>query len=170
MANANHVVRDRPLRRHSPTSPDCGALAAVALLATAGLIPSIAAAQDSRADAIAQAQASRQQLRHTSASPTALNVSSNGSRSGAGSPVRREVSIRGSARYIPAAVLRLAPACGCPLPTTAPSASLAAIRFESFSRADVTLALPSFARGNARVTLNGSYIDAPDVRYFGVGE
>ena len=39
----------------------------------------------------------------------------------------------------------------------------------SFSRADATLALPSFARGHARLTLNGSYIDAPDVRYFGVG-
>ena len=39
----------------------------------------------------------------------------------------------------------------------------------SFSRADATLALPSFARGHARLTLSGSYIDAPDVRYFGVG-
>jgi hypothetical protein len=39
----------------------------------------------------------------------------------------------------------------------------------SFARAEAALTLPSFAQGRARVTLNGSYIDAPDVRYFGVG-
>ena len=39
----------------------------------------------------------------------------------------------------------------------------------SFARAEAALALPTFAHGRARVTLMGSYIDAPDVRYFGVG-
>lgn len=39
----------------------------------------------------------------------------------------------------------------------------------SFARAEAAVALPSFAQGHARVTLTGSYIDAPDVRYFGVG-
>ena len=39
----------------------------------------------------------------------------------------------------------------------------------SFVRAQADLALPTFARNHARITLSGRYIDAPDVRYFGVG-
>jgi hypothetical protein len=39
----------------------------------------------------------------------------------------------------------------------------------TFSRAQADLALPTFAGNRARVTLSGSYVDAPDVRYFGVG-
>jgi len=39
----------------------------------------------------------------------------------------------------------------------------------TFSRAQADLALPSFAGGRARVSLTGRYVDAPDVRYFGVG-
>jgi hypothetical protein len=39
----------------------------------------------------------------------------------------------------------------------------------SFARAQADLALPTFARNRARLTLSGRYIDAPDVRYFGVG-
>jgi len=38
-----------------------------------------------------------------------------------------------------------------------------------FARAQADLALPTFARDHARITLWGRYIDAPDVRYFGVG-
>ena len=38
-----------------------------------------------------------------------------------------------------------------------------------FARAQADLELPTFARDHARVTLSGRYIDAPDVRYFGVG-
>jgi hypothetical protein len=38
-----------------------------------------------------------------------------------------------------------------------------------FARAQADLALPTFARNHARITLSGRYIDAPDVRYFGVG-
>ncbi len=39
----------------------------------------------------------------------------------------------------------------------------------TFARAQAELALPTFARNRARITLTGRYIDAPDVRYFGVG-
>jgi len=39
----------------------------------------------------------------------------------------------------------------------------------TFARAQADLALPTFASSRARVTLSGRYIDAPDVRYFGVG-
>jgi outer membrane protein assembly factor BamA len=39
----------------------------------------------------------------------------------------------------------------------------------TFARAQADLALPTFARNHARITLSGRYIDAPDVRYFGVG-
>jgi hypothetical protein len=39
----------------------------------------------------------------------------------------------------------------------------------AFSRVQADLALPTFARNQARITLLGRYIDAPDVRYFGVG-
>ena len=39
----------------------------------------------------------------------------------------------------------------------------------TFSRAQADVALPSFAGNRARVTLTGRYVDAPDVRYFGVG-
>ena len=40
---------------------------------------------------------------------------------------------------------------------------------ESFARAQADLSLPTFARNRARFTFSGRYIDAPDVRYFGVG-
>ena len=39
----------------------------------------------------------------------------------------------------------------------------------SFTRAEADLALPTFAHNSMRLTLSGRYIDAPDVRYFGVG-
>ena len=39
----------------------------------------------------------------------------------------------------------------------------------TFARAQADLALPSFAGNRARVSLTGRYVDAPDVRYFGVG-
>jgi hypothetical protein len=39
----------------------------------------------------------------------------------------------------------------------------------TFARAQADLALPTFANNHARVTLSGRYVDAPDVRYFGVG-
>jgi hypothetical protein len=39
----------------------------------------------------------------------------------------------------------------------------------SFSRVQADISLPSFARDRARLTLSGRYVDAPDVRYFGVG-
>jgi len=39
----------------------------------------------------------------------------------------------------------------------------------TFSRAQADLALPTFAANRARITLSGRYVDAPDVRYFGVG-
>jgi len=39
----------------------------------------------------------------------------------------------------------------------------------AFKRVQADLALPTFAGNRARITLSGRYIDAPDVRYFGVG-
>jgi hypothetical protein len=39
----------------------------------------------------------------------------------------------------------------------------------SFARVQGDVALPSFADGRGRVTLSGRYIDAPDVRFFGLG-
>ena len=39
----------------------------------------------------------------------------------------------------------------------------------TFSRAQADLALPTFASNRARITVSGTYIDAPDVQYFGVG-
>jgi hypothetical protein len=47
--------------------------------------------------------------------------------------------------------------------------TFAGYSIESFARAQADLALPSFARNRARFTLSGHYIDAPDVRFFGVG-
>ena len=38
-----------------------------------------------------------------------------------------------------------------------------------FVRVQGDVALPSFARSRARVTLSGQYIDAPDVDYYGIG-
>jgi hypothetical protein len=40
----------------------------------------------------------------------------------------------------------------------------------AFARAEAELGLPTFAAGRARVSVVGRYIDAPDVRYFGVGD
>jgi hypothetical protein len=39
----------------------------------------------------------------------------------------------------------------------------------SFVRVQGDVALPSFARNRARVTVSGQYVDAPDVDYYGVG-
>ena len=39
----------------------------------------------------------------------------------------------------------------------------------SFARAQADLALPTFAANRARITVSGRYIDAPDVRFFGIG-
>lgn len=39
----------------------------------------------------------------------------------------------------------------------------------TFKRAQADLALPTFAANRARITLSGRYVDAPDVRYFGIG-
>jgi hypothetical protein len=39
----------------------------------------------------------------------------------------------------------------------------------TFARLQGDLALPTFASNRARLTLTGQYIDAPDVRFFGIG-
>jgi outer membrane protein assembly factor BamA len=41
--------------------------------------------------------------------------------------------------------------------------------FNSFWRAEANLELPTFAQNRARITLSGRYVDAPDVRYHGIG-
>ena len=41
--------------------------------------------------------------------------------------------------------------------------------WRTFSRVQADLALPTFARNRARLTLSGRYVDAPDVRHFGIG-
>lgn len=40
---------------------------------------------------------------------------------------------------------------------------------DGFTRAQTDLALPTFARNRGRLTLSGRYIDAADVRFYGVG-
>jgi hypothetical protein len=40
----------------------------------------------------------------------------------------------------------------------------------TFARAEGELVLPTFANRRARVTVAGRYIDAPDVRFFGIGD
>ncbi len=44
-----------------------------------------------------------------------------------------------------------------------------AYSINTFSRGQVDLSLPTFARNRARLTLSGRYVDAPNVRHFGVG-
>jgi hypothetical protein len=44
-----------------------------------------------------------------------------------------------------------------------------AYSINTFARGQVDLALPTFVRNRARITLSGRYIDAPNVRHFGVG-
>ena len=39
-----------------------------------------------------------------------------------------------------------------------------------FARIEGNVALPTFASNRGRVTLLGKYVDAPDVRYFGIGD
>jgi outer membrane protein assembly factor BamA len=40
---------------------------------------------------------------------------------------------------------------------------------DRFWRAEANVELPTFAQNRARLTLSGRYIDAPDVRYYGIG-
>jgi hypothetical protein len=44
-----------------------------------------------------------------------------------------------------------------------------AYSINTFARGQVDLALPTFIRNRARITLSGRYVDAPNVRHFGVG-
>ena len=44
-----------------------------------------------------------------------------------------------------------------------------AYSINTFARGQADLALPTFARNRVRLTLSGRYIDAPNVRHFGVG-
>jgi hypothetical protein len=167
MANAIHHERQRT----SSSLADSACLrraAAVALLAAAGLIPSIAAAQDSRAEVIAKAQAARQKQ----VTPPQPN--------GAERLIERLEEwglIAGEPRGLypwfgsvyPGGGFAAGAGVRVPFADDGAFNVLGGYSINSFSRADATLALPSFARGHARLTLNGSYIDAPDVRYFGVG-
>ena len=41
--------------------------------------------------------------------------------------------------------------------------------FNSFWRGEANVELPTFAQNRARITLSGRYIDAPEVRYHGIG-
>ena len=47
---------------------------------------------------------------------------------------------------------------------------LGAYSINSFWRAQTDVALPSFASGRGRVSLTGRYLDAPDVKYYGLGQ
>ncbi len=167
MANAIHVERDR-----SPWSlPLCARLrraAAVVVLAAAGLTPSSAAAQDSRAEVIAQAQAAKQQQlqppRPNGAERLIERLEEWGLIAGAPRGVYPWFgSVYPGGGFAAGAGVRV------PFGDDGAFNVLGGYSIASFSRADATLALPSFARGHARLTLSGSYIDAPDVRYFGVG-
>jgi hypothetical protein len=167
MANAIHAERDRT----SSSLTDLARLrraAAVALLATAGLVPSIAGAQGSRAEVIAQAQAARQQQ----VTPPQPN--------GAERLIERLEEwglIAGAPRGVypwfgsvyPGGGFAAGAGVRVPFGDDGAFNVFGGYSINSFARADAALALPTFARGHARLTLTGSYIDAPDVRYFGVG-
>jgi len=47
--------------------------------------------------------------------------------------------------------------------------ALGGYSFNSYWRGEASVELPTFAQNRARVTLSGRYLDAPDVRYHGIG-
>ena len=54
--------------------------------------------------------------------------------------------------------------------TTARINWTAAYSINSFWRTQTDVTLPSFASNRGRVTLNAGYLDAPDVKYYGIGQ
>jgi len=141
-------------------------------LTTTTLLIAIAAApaiaQDSRADAIRQQQSDRRQQ----LSPPEKNAAERvldrlerwgfisgqprgaypwlgsiypGGGVGAGAGVRKEFGDDGAVNVI------------------------AGYSIRSFAIGQADVALPTFAKNRAKVTLSGQYIDAPDVKYYGVG-
>ena len=142
-------------------------LAAVVAFATA-LTPSTAAAQDSRADVIAQAQAAKQQQLQPPKSSGPERFIERLEEWGliAGAP-RGFYPWFGS--VYPGGGFAAGAGVRVPFADDGAFNVFGGYSIASFARAEGALALPTFARGHARLTLTGSYIDAPDVRYFGVG-
>jgi hypothetical protein len=167
MSNAILAERDR-----SP-SPLQGSArwrraAASVLLATATLTPSTAETQESRAEVIVQEQAARQQHLEPPQPNGAERFIDRLERWGliAGAPHGLYPwfgSVYPGGGFAAGAGVRV------PFADDGAFNVLGGYSIAGFSRADATLSLPSFAAGHARLTLSGSYIDAPDVRYFGVG-
>ena len=142
-------------------------LAAVFVCATA-LTSSTAAAQDSRADVIAQAQAAKQQQLQPPKASGAERFIERLEEWGliAGAP-RGFYPWFGS--VYPGGGFAAGAGVRVPFADDGAFNVFGGYSIASFTRAEAAVALPTFARGHARLTLSGSYVDAPDVRYFGVG-
>jgi Omp85 superfamily domain len=144
---------------------------AAALLAavTVFLIhPGLATAQDTRAEAIRQEQADKQ----STVTPPTLNR---------GERIINRLEefgwITGEARGIYPVVDSVYPGGGFaaglggrkPLGDDGAFNVLGAYSLNSFWRAQTDVSLPSFASRRGRVSLTAGYLDAPDVKYYGIG-
>lgn len=167
MANASHVSSNSTQVSFTHGN-SVRRLLSVAVLVIAALTPSLIAAQDSRAEVIAREQAAKQRELEPPRPNGAERFIDRLEDWGliAGQP--RGVypwfgSVYPGGGFAAGAGVRV------PVGDDGAFNVYGGYSIASFARAEATLTLPSFASGRARVTLNGSYIDAPDVRYFGVG-
>lgn len=167
MANASHVPSDPAQVSFSRGNRERRFLSA-AVLAITALTPSLVAAQDTRAEVIAQAQAAKQpQLEppHPNGAERFLDRLEDWGLI-AGQP-RGLYPWFGS--VYPGGGFAAGAGVRAPFGDDGALNVFGGYSIASFVRAEAALALPTFARGHARLTVSGSYIDAPDVRYFGVG-
>jgi hypothetical protein len=148
-----------------------GGLRAAALLAAATVFlihPGLATAQDTRAEAIRQEQVAKQ----STVTPPTLNR---------GERIINRLEefgwITGEPRGIYPVVDSVYPGGGFaaglggrkPFGDDGAFSVLGAYSLNSFWRAQTDVSLPSFASRRGRVSLTARYLDAPDVKYYGIG-
>ena len=138
---------------------------AAAMLLTA---PQLAFAQDSRAEVIRQAQANNQQVVTPPRPNRAERFVDRLERWGLLSGTPRGLYPWVGSVY-PGGGMAAGPALRMPFGDDGAASLFGGYSINGFLRAQGDVALPTFARNRARVTLSGQYVDAPDVDYFGAG-
>ena len=140
-------------------------LAPIAMLL---LGPAPTSAQESRAELIRQDQASKQAVITPPQPGRAERFIARLERWGLVSGTPRGVYPWLGSVY-PGGGFAAGPGVRVPLGDDGAVSVFAGSSINGFVRAGGDVALPTFARNRARITLSGQYIDAPDVNYYGVG-
>jgi outer membrane protein assembly factor BamA len=146
------------------------AVGAIGLAAAATFLaaPQHAFAQNSRAEVIRQEQANRQRAVTPPRPNRAERVVESLERWGLITGTPRGLYPWVGSVY-PGGGLAAGPALRASFGDDGAASVFGGYSINGFTRAQGDVALPTFARNRARLTLSGQYLDAPDVDYYGVG-